>query len=71
MQSLQFTNPNPRSSPAGFSGSINANNEGYSSTGRVTLGNENRSVYVQGQVGGGWSGGNPSYGGMVGGTIRF
>ena len=71
MQTLQFTNPNPRTSPAGFSGSFNANNQGYSGTGRVTFGNENRSVYVQGQVDGGWSGGRPSVGGMVGGTIRF
>jgi hypothetical protein len=71
MQSLQFTNPNPRTSPAGFSGSFNANNQGYSGAGRVTFGNENRNVFVQGQIGGGWSGGRPSVGGMVGGTIRF
>jgi hypothetical protein len=28
-------------------------------------------MFVQGQVGGGWTGGRPSLGGMVGGTIRF
>jgi hypothetical protein len=71
MQTLQFTNPNPRTSPAGFSGSFNANNQGYSGTGRVTIGNENRNVFVQGQVSGGWSGGRPNVGGMVGGMIRF
>jgi hypothetical protein len=38
MQSLQFTHPNPRTSPAGFSGSINANNQGYSGTGRPSVG---------------------------------
>jgi hypothetical protein len=27
-------------------------------------------LFIQGQVGGGWSG-RPSVGGMVGGTIRF
>lgn len=70
MQTIHIPNPNPRTSPAGFSGSFNANNQGYNGTGRVTFGNENRSVYVQGQVGGGWSG-RPSVGGMVGGTIRF
>jgi hypothetical protein len=70
MQSLQFTNPNPRTSPAGFSGSINANNQGYSGTGRLTFGNDNRNLFVQGQVGGGRSG-RPSVGGMVGGSIRF
>ena len=70
MQTISIPNPNPRTSPAGFSGSFNANNQGYNGTGRVTFGNENRSVYVQGQVGGGWSG-RPSVGGMVGGTIRF
>ena len=71
MQSLQFTNPSPRTSPAGFSGSINANNHGYSGSGRVTFGNDNRNIFVQGQLSGGWSGGRPSVGGMVGGTIRF
>lgn len=70
MQSLQFTNPNPRTSPAGFSGSINASNQGYSGTGRLTFGNDNRNVFVQGQVSDGWSG-RPSVGGMVGGSIRF
>jgi hypothetical protein len=70
MQTLQFTNPNPRTSPAGFSGSFNANNNGYSGTGRVTVGGPNRHVWAEGQVGGGWSG-RPSFGGMVGGTIRF
>ena len=70
MQTIHIPNPNPHTSPAGFSGSFNANNQGYNGAGRVTFGNENRSVYVQGQVGGGWSG-RPSVGGMVGGTIRF
>ena len=70
MQTLQVTNPNPRTSPAGLSGSFNANNQGYSGSGRVTIGNENRNLFIQGQVGGGWSG-RPSVGGMVGGTIRF
>lgn len=70
MQTLQFTNPNPRTSPAGLSGSFNANNQGYSGTGRVTIGNENRNLFIQGQVGGGWSG-RPNIGAMVGGTIRF
>jgi hypothetical protein len=71
MQTIHIPNPNPRTSPAGFSGSFNANNQGYSGTGRLTFGNDNRNVFVQGQVGGQWSGGRPSYGGMVGGTIRF
>jgi hypothetical protein len=71
MQSLQFTNPNPRTSPAGFSGSFNANNQGYSGAARVTIGGPNRSAWAEGQVSGGWSGGRPSVGGMVGGTIRF
>ena len=72
MQTLRFTNPNPRTSPAGFSGSFNAENRGWSGTGRVTVGGPNRSVWAEGQVGGGWSGGSrPSVGGMVGGTIRF
>jgi hypothetical protein len=71
MQTLHFTNPNPRTSPAGLSGSFNANNQGYSGTGRATFGNENRNLFVQGQVSGGWSGGRPSLGGMVGGSIRF
>jgi hypothetical protein len=69
MQTLQFTNP--RTSPAGFSGSFNANNQGYSGTGRVTVGGPNRNIWAEGQVSGGWSGGRPSVGGMVGGTIRF
>jgi hypothetical protein len=71
MQTISFPNPNPRTSPAGFSGSFNANNHGYSGSGRVTVGNENRNLFLQGQVGGGWSGGRPSFGGMVGGQIRF
>lgn len=71
MQTLQFTNSNPRTSPAGFSGSFDANNQGYSGTGRVTIGNENRNVFVQGQVSGPWAGGRPNVGGMVGGMIRF
>jgi hypothetical protein len=71
MQTISIPNPNPRTSPAGFSGSFNANNHGYSGSGRVTVGNENRNLFIQGQVGGGWSGGRPSFGGMVGGQIRF
>lgn len=67
---IRIPNPNPRTSPAGFSGSINANNGGWSGTGRITAGNENRNVFVQGQASGGWSG-RPSLGGMVGGQIRF
>jgi hypothetical protein len=67
---IRIPNPNPRTSPAGFSGSINANNSGWSGTGRITAGNENRNVFVQGQASGGWSG-RPSFGGMVGGQIRF
>jgi hypothetical protein len=69
MQTISIPNPNPRTSPAGFSGSFNASNQGYSGSGRVTVGNENRNLYLQGQVGG-WSG-RPSFGGMVGGQIRF
>jgi len=61
--------PNPKAPPK-FSGSLNANNQGYSGAGRVTFGTPNRNVYVQGQVNGGWSG-RPSVGAMVGGTIRF
>ena len=71
MQTLRFTNPNPRTSPAGFSGSFNAENSGWSGTGRVTVGGPNRSVWAEGQLSGGWSGTRPSVGGMVGGTIRF
>ena len=67
---ISFSNPNPRTSPAGFSGSFNANNGGWSGSGRITVGNENRNVFVQGQASGGWSG-RPSFGGMVGGQIRF
>jgi len=70
MQTIHIPNPNPRTSPAGFSGSFGANNQGYNGTGRVTVGGPNRSVFVEGQVNGGWSG-RPSVGGMVGGTIRF
>ena len=55
MQTLSFPNPSTRTSPAGFSGSFNANNQGYSGSGRVTVGNENRNLFLQGQVGGGWS----------------
>lgn len=67
---ISFSNPNPRTSPAGLSGSFNANNGGWSGTGRITVGNENRNIFVQGQASGGWSG-RPSFGGMVGGQIRF
>ncbi len=70
MQTIRIPNPNPRTSPAGFSGSFNANNNGYSGTGRVTIGGPNRHVFVQGDINGGWSS-RPSVGGMVGGTIRF
>ena len=68
MQTIRL--PHPRISPAGFSGMFNANNQGYSGTGRVTVGNENRNLFLQGQVGGGWSG-RPSFGSMVGGQLRF
>ena len=30
MQTIRFPNPNPRTSPAGVSGSFNANNQGFS-----------------------------------------
>ena len=70
MQTIRIPNPNPRTSPAGVSGSFNANNQGFSGTGRVTVGNDNRNVWAQGQINGGWSG-RPSVGGMVGGTLRF
>ena len=70
MQTIHIPNPNPRTSPAGISGSFGANNQGYGGTGRVTIGGPNRSVFVEGQVNGGWSG-RPSFGGMVGGTIHF
>ena len=70
MQTIRIPNPNPRTSPAGVSGSFNANNQGFSGSGRVTVGNENRNAVVQGQVGGGWSG-RPSGSVMVGGQIRF
>ena len=69
-QVIRIPNPAPRTSPAGLSGTINANNEGYRATARATVGNANRSVFVEGQVSGGWNG-QPSLGGMVGGTIRF
>lgn len=52
MQTIRIPNPNPRTSPAGVSGSFNANNQGFSGSGRVTVGNENRNAFVQGQVGG-------------------
>jgi hypothetical protein len=70
MQTIRIPNPNPRTSPARFSGSANANNQGFSGTGRVTVGNANRNAFVQGQVGGGWSG-RPSGSVMAGGQIRF
>ena len=70
MQTIRIPNPNPRTSPAGFSGSFNAENRGWSGSGRVTVGGPNRHVFVQGDINGGWSG-RPSVGGMVGGTIRF
>ena len=70
MQTIRIHNPNPRTSPAGVSGSFNANNQGFSGTGRVTVGNANRNAFVQGQVGGGWSG-RPSASVMAGGQIRF
>ena len=69
-QTIHFANPAPRVSPAGISGTINANNQGYSATARATVGNANRSVFVEGQVSGGWSG-SPSFGAMAGGMIRF
>jgi len=69
-QTIRISNPNPRTSPSGISGSFNANNQGYSGTGRVTVGNPNRNLFVEGQVSGGWST-RPSFGGMVGGQIRF
>ena len=37
MQTLSFPNPSTRTSPAGFSGSFNANNQGSSGSGRVTV----------------------------------
>ena len=64
-----ISTPNPKAPPK-FSGSLNANNQGYSGSGRVTFGTPNRNVYVQGQVNGGWSG-RPSVGATVGGMIRF
>jgi hypothetical protein len=70
MQTIRIPNPNPRTSPAGVSGSFNANNQGFSGTGRVTVGGPNRNVWAEGQINGGWSG-RPNVGGMVGGTIRF
>jgi hypothetical protein len=70
MQTIHIPNPNPRTSPAGFSGSFNAENRGWSGSGRVTVGGPDRNVFVQGDINGGWSG-RPSVGGMVGGTIRF
>ena len=69
-QVIRIANPAPRTSPAGLSGTINANNQGYSATARATVGNANRSVFVEGQVSGGYSG-QPSFGGMVGGIVRF
>jgi hypothetical protein len=71
---LAFTSINSRKSAAAAAaaaaahpGSINANNHGYSGSGRVTFGNDNRSVYLQGQLGGGC----PNVAGMVDGHIRF
>jgi hypothetical protein len=69
-QTIRFPNPNPRTSPAGVSGSFNANNQGFSGTGRVTVGNANRNAFVQGQVSGGWNS-RPSASVMAGGQIRF
>ena len=68
MQTIRIRSPNPKA--PNFSGSLNANNQGYSGNGRVTFGTPNRNVYVQGQVNGGWSG-RPSVGATVGGMIRF
>jgi hypothetical protein len=70
MQTISIPNPAPITTPSRLSGSFNANNQGYGGDARVTFGTPNRNVFVQGQVGGGWSG-KPSFGGMVGGTIRF
>ncbi len=70
MQTIRIPNPTQHASPAGISGSTNVNNQCYSGSGRITIGTPNRSIFVEGQVGGGWSG-RPSFGGMVGGTIRF
>jgi hypothetical protein len=69
-QTIRFPNPNPRTSPAGVSGSFNANNQGFSGTGRVTVGNANRNAFVQGQVSGGWNS-RPNASVMAGGQIRF
>jgi hypothetical protein len=70
MQTISIQNPTPRTPAPVFSGSANINNQGYSGSGRITVGNPNRNLFVEGQVGGGWSG-RPSFGGMVGGQIRF
>ena len=65
MPTIRVPNPAPRVSPAGFSGSASANNEGYSVSARQTFGGVNRNVFVEGQVSGAW-GQQPSFGGMVG-----
>ena len=70
MPNLSFPNPNPRVSPAGLSGTFNANNAGWDASLRQTFGGINRSVFVQGMAQGAW-GGKPAFGGMVGGMIRF
>jgi hypothetical protein len=65
MPSIVVSNPAPRQSPAGLSGTVTANNEGYNVTARQTFGGVNRNVFVEGQMSGSWDG-QPSFGGMVG-----
>ena len=54
MPAIRVPNPAPRVSPAGFSGSASASNEGYSVSARQTFGGVSRNVFVEGQVSGAW-----------------
>ena len=64
-QTIRFQNPNPRTSPAGISGSANVNNSGWSANVRGTVGNANRNAFIE--VGAGAAhGGRPSGSVMAG-----
>jgi hypothetical protein len=65
-QTIRFQNPNPRTSPAGISGSANVDNSGWSANVRGTVGNANRNAFIE--VGAsGAHGGRPS-GSIMAGT---
>jgi hypothetical protein len=66
MPNIRVQNPNPRTSPAGISGSANVDRNGWSANVRGTVGNANRNAFIE--VGaGGAHGGRPS-GSIMAGT---